>query len=438
MSVAASASIKKKWYMYSMAVFVIILFLLIANNYFRDKVGLNRFHPLPEVTTGTGTNATNFYNEMSTKHSNYLWDFRTQPLLPRSAFLNELLKTNKLTHCKNATVIFVAILKTALRDHVVTGCESKGHRTRDFMTEVFVQYGYVHTHKPLLTHDGATVTCCNMPVQNGSTIFVLYKNKMGHERKVKTERELYIPPGRPHFNERNQQKPAIVVCVTVYGKPSWLSEWLVYQKTIGVDHIYLYAQQSFIDDGSANNTILQQYLDTNYATLDVWPAYLNNSQVYYYQQVLFYQDCIYRHRKTFDYALLYDTDDFFVPAVPGETDIHYYVQKLFEVSNTRDSAIGSINFLWSLYHPDCGLTQDPSTIKDGNITRYLVNKKKDKSNEYIKSIHKLSAVNEIGVHEAVKMVQGYKSKRVPTSWAYIAHLRTNTLKKHPNACKGYV
>ena len=86
----------------------------------------------------------------------------------------------------------------------------------------------------------------------------------------------------------------------------------------------------------------------------MWKAYLSTTQDYYYQQPLLYVDCIYRYRTEFDYALLYDTDDFFVPVIPGETDIHYYANTFFE-----DSKIGAMQFRWINYYPDRGLTKRP-------------------------------------------------------------------------------
>ena len=350
----------------------------------------------------------------------------TVHVLPRSAYFD--LYHKPTNSCKNATIILVAISKTALHNHLVTGCESEEYKSTELKVEIFIQYDrWIHKHFPLLTHDEARVTCCNMPVQNGSTTFILYRDEMGHERKAETERALYIPPGRPHFNENNQQKPSIVVCVTIFGKPPWFREWLLYQKSIGVDHIYLYIIEKSLNM-TEGKSILQQYIDSNYATLDVWKMYLNESQVYYNQQVLLYQDCVHRHRNTFDYALLYDTDDFFVPTVPGETNIHYYVQKIFNYRTT----IGSAMFTWSLHNPDCGLTQDPSTIKDGNITRYLVTY--NHWDEYYKALHKLSAVKDIGIHEPMALYSGYIKQKVPKSLGYVAHIRKNSFERHNIEC----
>lgn len=59
-------------------------------------------------------------------------------------------------------------------------------------------------------------------------------------------------------------------------------------------------------------------------------------------------DCIYRFIGTYDYVFIVDTDDFFVPRVPGELTIHYYIKNWCQ-------GAGTCQLSWVRYYPDCGL-----------------------------------------------------------------------------------
>ena len=349
-------------------------------------------------------------------------------LLPRSVYFDSRHRDGH----DNATVILVQVLKTALKEKRVVGCGVDDRFTNDFHFQVLRTFVlHVHKYFSSLTHDQAMLTCYDLPAHQGSRVFVLYKDKTGKTLKIEAEKRLYIPTGRViSHSPVNKLNSSVLVCTTVYGTPPWLREWLVYQKTIGVDFIHIYAQESFIAEGGANNSVLQSYLKSGYAKLDVWKAYLNESQDFYHQQPLLYVDCIYRYRTEFDYALLYDTDDFFVPVIPGETDIHYYVNKFFQ-----DEKIAAIPFKWIDYYPDCGLTTRPENIKDGNVTKHLAFR--EGHWKYLKSMYKLSGIVEIQIHDVVTTIPGYirygTVPNVPINWmlfvppeiAYVAHNRKN-------------
>ena len=335
-------------------------------------------------------------------------------LLPRSVYFDSRHRDGH----DNATVILVQVSKIAIKEKRVVGCGVDNTFTNDFKFEPLGMMGWVHSRYPKFTHDDAMLTCYDMPTRQDSTAFVLYKKNNRSILKLETEKAVYIPPEK--VSNKFDRNLSIVVCTTLYGTPDWLREWLVYQKTIGVDFIHIYAQESFITEGAVNNPVLQSYLKSGYAKLDVWKAYLSTTQDYYYQQPLLYVDCIYRYRTEFDYALLYDTDDFFVPVIPGETDIHYYANTFFE-----DSKIGAMQFRWINYYPDRGLTKDRETIKDGNVTKYLRDKEHTNSHNY-KSLYRLSALVENSVHHVESMLPGYKTVLIPINNSYISHLRIKT------------
>ena len=360
-------------------------------------------------------------------------------LLPRSVYFDSRHRDGY----DNATVILVQITKTAIKEKRIGGCAVDKHfNTADFEFKILdIFRSWVHHHYSSLTHDQARLTCYNLPAHQGSRVFVLYKDKTGKTLKIEAEKRLYFPVNAPSTQlsisqTANESSTSIMVCTTMFGKPTWLREWLVYQKTIGVDFIHIYAQESFITEGAVNNPVLQSYLKSGYAKLDVWKAYLDESQDYYHQQPLLYVDCIYRYRTEFDYVLLYDSDDFFVPVIPGQTDIHYYANRLF-----HNEKIACVNFKWIEYYPDCGLTTRPENIKDGNVTKHLAFN--NHHARYLKSMYKCSGIVEIQIHDVVKFMPGYlrygadPSKKVsgtpaPSDIAYVAHIRKNLKPKERN------
>ena len=342
-------------------------------------------------------------------------------LLPRSAYFDNRHRDGH----DNATVILVQVSKLAIREKRIVGCGVDEHfKTKGFSFKILDLFKWIHEHSPTLTHDDAWVICYDLPAHQGSRTFVLFNDKTRGILKIETERRLYVPSlayrtakenATRTLNFANTWNSSILVCTTMHHKPTWLREWLVYQKTIGVDFIHIYAQESFIAEGGANNSVLQSYLKSGYAKLDVRKAFLNRSQDFYYQQPLLYIDCIYRYRTEFDYALLYDTDDFFVPLVPGVTDIHYYAKRLF------NEKIAAVPFKWTNYYPDCGLTTRPENIKDGNVTKHLAFKLRHGRDEN-KSMYKLSGVVEVQIHNVVTLMPGYVCSATP-DLAYVAHNR---------------
>ena len=313
----------------------------------------------------------------------------------------------------NSTVLLVQVRDVKRqRYNRVIGCGVDDVRAPAYRVKpLFVYRNWIRSNVPNLTHSEAVVTCYDLPSRNGSKAYVLYRPyRIPYLLKVYSERPVFVPGGL------GPMRPwSLVVCTTVYNRPPWLSEWLRYQQTIGVDYIHLYAQQSFIDQGGMSNPELQKLVSSQRLRVDVRNAYLNSSEVYYYSQPLHYQDCLLRFRGVYEFAMLIDTDDFLVPRVPDHPDVHFYLKHLF-----RDN-IASVKLDWVRYFPSCGLTTPPDKILDGNLTHHLATHRCYK--EYVKSIHRLEYVTEAAVHEVTYLIPGYKKAIASNSTVYIAHIR---------------
>ncbi len=303
----------------------------------------------------------------------------------------------------------------------IMGCRVGKHFTRKFTTRVLYTNGPLAglfvDDKPYLTHTMAVVDCFGLSsVQNGSNSSLVYTNPSGFILPAESERPLLI---LPQLLEENQ--PYRILCCTavLYGRPPFLKDWLTYQKVIGVDHVYMIATDEFQD---MNESYIMRAISEGFLTVEIWQEYLQSDvDIRYHSQLLAYQDCIYRYRQSYDYVMMTDQDDFFVPLVPNVT-LRYYIDRW-----CSGKGEGTCAFHWREYHPDCGMRDGPAV--NGNLTSLLVSTRTIERSSH-KCIHKLSAVREIGVHKAREYKKGYDEARVPKEVAYVAHLRQFDQKHH--------
>lgn len=331
----------------------------------------------------------------------------------RSVFLDTRLRN--IDH-KNASVFLIEVRKDIIQNNLIIGCKVGKHTTSDFKVRRPAQTRGIHR----TTHDFLFIDCFDLPAQNGSTAFIIYKPS-SNSVAVSTESEqpLHIPA--PRVPPRSGQNFTVATCLAVlFGPhPHFIDEWLHYQRTIGIDHIHIIAEDSFEKAGGFNNPYLKQGMNQGFVSVEVWTRWLKSNHIFYHSQVLAYQDCIYRFSDTYDYLLMVDSDDFFVPRVPGEPKIHYYVNNWCQNS-------GTCLLTWVRYYPDCGVGQ---VNEDGNVTAKLSsyvpspNMHKGKT----KALHRPATVVDVGIHSVFQSLKGTKFRRMPRTKAYIAHIRTGAL-----------
>ena len=342
-------------------------------------------------------------------------NFVTKDLIVRAAYFDD---RQRGSH-RNTTVFLIEVRISILKQNLITGCAVGEHfttSTNKFEVHRLKLTGWVHQHHPELSHDTVFVNCFDLPVQNGSRAFVLYRRpKHSFITCVESERPVMIPA--PHLPlARRQTFSVAICCAPVYGVPPLLTEWLQYQRTIAADHVHLIAEDSFVKAGGLENKQLKQAMQEGFVTVDVWKPWLNNRQIYYHSQVLAHEDCIYRLRGTYDYVMLLDVDEFFTPRVVGQTKIHYYVHRC--CANRR---CGSCHFHEYMYYPDCGLNGEVDD--DGNITSKLVSYEHLDQAAQGKSVHRSAAIVETGCQRGNEYIRGYRSLEFPLTLAYVAHIR---------------
>ena len=263
----------------------------------------------------------------------------------------------------------------------------------------------------------AMINCFKLSGENGSRAYIYYKTNATDLVSVESERPLFIPA--PHVPPSVGKTNTVMACAVVYDTPPLLEHWLRYQRTIGIDHIYLIAEDSFRDAGNLEKSPLKEMMRSGYLSIEFWTPHLTSQQIFYHSQMLGYEDCIYRYQGTYDYVMATDVDIFYVLLLPGEPFIQYYAEKW--------CSVGSCKFDLIQYFRDCGIDK---VGPDGNVTAHLLYNKSFKRREG-KSGHNLLAVVDIGIHHSFVLLPGYDRGVVPREAAYWAHVSGGAKSRFP-------
>ena len=213
---------------------------------------------------------------------------------------------------------------------------------------VLKNLGWVHTHFPKQTHDMAMIDCFGLPeTPTGSRVFLWYRlDDKGDLYRVESEHPYFVPVPKKHSEHDNR---TIVVCMAlVRHVPPFLREFLRYYKYLGVDHVYMVADDSLIREGALQyDQFVEEAVREGFLSLTFWSMWLNTDEIHSYSYHLAHEDCVYRFQGVYDYALIIDSDDHFIPLVPHQNSLDYYIKKY--------CTVGACSFQWIEYYPDCGL-----------------------------------------------------------------------------------
>ena len=332
----------------------------------------------------------------------------------------------------NSSVFMVEARRSIVDEGLIIGCHVGEHFGKFIQVRpVALMAAFVHWKHAYVNHDLLMVDCFDLPIQNNSRAFLLFKRKQtGVVYSVESETPLYIPA--PRIARKDDVKLLVCVATPRYGKPdrrltiyNMFYHWLNYQRVIGVDHVHFVAHPSFLEVGSLQHNVTLNAFKDNFISMDFWEPWLNETDSYHgHSQMLAYQHCAYKFRGTFDYVLFCDTDDFFVPRIAGNKEFPYYVKNWCHY--------GACRFHWIERYPDCGLKWD-QLGPDGNLTSIL------KSSTSLrlwdnKSLYKSAIVLDVGVHMPMETMSGYSVIHVPHNVAYFAHVRHAHMPESPMKC----
>lgn len=137
--------------------------------------------------------------------------------------------------------------------------------------------------------------------------------------------KLKMSMARPVIGDK---KYNVSVCTIFKDEAAYLREWLEFNRIVGVNHFYMYNNNSEDDFF----TVLKPYIDAGWVTLVNWP---HNQK-----QMECYIDCIENYSEETKWLGFIDIDEFIVPK---STDNIYDFLKDFEKNR------GSVNIYWRLY-----------------------------------------------------------------------------------------
>lgn len=103
------------------------------------------------------------------------------------------------------------------------------------------------------------------------------------------------------------------ICGIFKNEAPYLKEWIEYHKLVGIDHIYLYNNNS----ADTFREILQPYIEQGFITLIEWPKL--------HAQMEAYSHCYDNFKKDTNWLTFLDIDEFVCPKI--ETDIKSFLKK---------------------------------------------------------------------------------------------------------------
>jgi hypothetical protein len=130
----------------------------------------------------------------------------------------------------------------------------------------------------------------------------------------------------PFVKERTK-KYNFSICSVFKNESKFLVEWIEFHKMIGVDHIFLYDNNS--DDDYMN--YISNYIDEGYITLKIWKKKHAQMQVY--------EDCYRTNSNSTNWLALLDIDEFI--CLHEQTNIKSWIKKF--------SAYPAVHVCWQMF-----------------------------------------------------------------------------------------
>lgn len=331
-------------------------------------------------------------------------------VIPRTAYYESKLVDSVW---QGILVVLAEVKHTIIEDNLIISCQVNNQFSTHLKVIPDPLMNWIKTRKKGYTHFFTLIYCYGFKketAQGTDSVSIIYRTHLeGSYRSVKTESSL-----KDNLHTIMGRVPgSVVVCATMYGHPARFDEWLRYQKTIGINMVHVSAQVSFMVS-MEQYPFLAESLMNGFVKIQVWKEYLKEDQIFYHSQSLVYQDCLMQYKHKFEYVMMIDYDDFFIPVISKKTDIHYYIDKFFTAST------GSVRLPWIQYH--CK-PMNYTSLVDGNVTSILSGQDLNKRLES-KSIHRSDAVEIVSIHRAYKTKPGHRIEKINgVNLTYFAHIR---------------
>lgn len=335
------------------------------------------------------------------------------PLLPladkdivvRSAYVN-FHGTPGSRH-RNSTIMLLEIKKILLAQKAIESCRVGEHITTHFevvpilQEDCGIESGGSHTQVLLL--------CYNIPAQHLDWAWVAFhKHLFGEDTMywAKSEHPVMFP-----FQYKESSSDSVLVCAAMLPHYTpYVEDWLRYQMAIGVDHVHMTLESSFLNRGSFDRDFLQQVVGDGFVSVDFWHQWLNETDICDHSLDLALYDCALRFRGAYGYVLFSDPRDFFIPRDPAVSQMKEYLTRWCGGRSTH------CRFRWrDLYYRKCA-----GTVRDGNVTSAIAVTQYDwRSEGFV--VHKFSDIlpND---RDLFSVLDSSSVVDVPADNSYMAHL----------------
>lgn len=333
-------------------------------------------------------------------------------VIPLRAFLDE---RPSYDH-DNTTIILALVRKGIIAGNQIIGCGIGDKPASSFEIVILDNYkNYAHRLSPSTTHDEIIIFCYDLQLlTNKARPYITYRNAYNYPVRVETKIDIVA---NNRVKTSRFKNPRVLVCAVQIVGTEWLSEeWIQYHKKIGIDFIHLYTTQ------------LNKSLETNHRDflhIDPWQSTLGVGKISLESHSLHSMDCLYRYQGLFQYVLIYDTTDYFVPMISNKFNVKGYIEVMFDHMDNNN--IGSVVLRRVVYNIDDSckfktLFHNIMTIH-ANISSILGSQDFKELGALTKGIHMISAAREITPQKAASLMPGYTTEMISPDIAYIVHIR---------------
>ena len=198
----------------------------------------------------------------------------TVDFVVRSAYID----TRARDGYKNSTVIFAEVSNDVRKFGLIVGCGVDTIDAKKYKVQP-LYYRWIWDNMGYLTHEEIMITCYDLKAHKDSMAFIAY-HPAPNSNEIST-----VTIEITYLSKRKDSKGKTVVCTHAFGKPPWLKEWLLYQKTIGVDLVQMYVDDTFMND-TENPTIIKGFVEEGFLQVDYRKTYFNKTQITYSSQIL--------------------------------------------------------------------------------------------------------------------------------------------------------
>ena len=159
------------------------------------------------------------------------------------------------------------------------------------------------------------------------------------------------------LHRKSTGRGGIVVCATMLPHYTpFVEDWIHYQRTIGVDHVHLVLESSFLNRGSFDQEFLHSAVEESYLTVEFWHQWLNETDICDHSLDLAWYNCALRFQYSYSHIIFSDPRDFFIPRDPLLSRLPDFLNRWCPTTHCQ--------FQWkNVFYRQCESAGD-----DGNVT----------------------------------------------------------------------